>query len=677
MADVFDFYVQDDRKISFEIAEPIMLEDNHVTDWVFHIPKSLNGFDMSAWAWWLVYVNARNEKFSERLVLSDDPERPTEYSIATYSVDYGMSIKAGNISFAVEAINADTGGTVTNEWHTFTYQTTVKNTLQGNQAEFARSESDIISALIASFLHITVGTDQIENGAVTTDKIADGAVTSAKFSDLSIGTSNLENEAVTGEKLADNSVTSGKIFSNSVTASKLANGAVTTAKLASGAVTELKLADALKLKVIKDYVTPEMYGAKGDGTTDDLSAFQSAITAMSAGDVLYVPAKTYLLSGTFTINKAITVIGDGKLYVTHANPVLVLDAVNNAVVDLAKIEKSARAFDYIEGASTYSIAVTLRNCGGCNVNIHSVLNTTTAFLLLADGTGCHYNQIQCDDAHTFTGIEIVRTSNGGWVNGNRVNAFRWMVNTWFDNVNLVAGYMVKSLSNAKNTETEPYKNNANYFDHLVVEYGAKQADYPILLCRLDYARGYTLNFDRVEISPKTASLTDDTFYFTNSAYCVAFIWFSVYSIKSNIGSLGTDHNLIVKKADFEAVSFSGIRSILSNVTLHSDFSYTSNWFQVVKNASTKSVRILGELIANDDIPNLTHIFDDLPTCRQGWGTMILTPSITETQWQAAGTVTHYKLSITSGRTFLVNVGAIPSGTHLFMDFEYLIAEDDL
>ena len=148
MADIFDFYVQDDRKISFEIAEPIMLEDNHVTDWVFHIPKSLNGFDMSAWAWWLVYVNARNEKFSERLVLSDDPERPTEYNIATYSVDYGMSIKAGNISFAVEAINADTGGTVTNEWHTYTYQTKVKETLQGNQVEYAETESDIISALL-------------------------------------------------------------------------------------------------------------------------------------------------------------------------------------------------------------------------------------------------------------------------------------------------------------------------------------------------------------------------------------------------------------------------------------------------------------------------------------------------------------------------------------------------
>lgn len=450
-----------------------------------------------------------------------------------------------------------------------------------------------------------------------------------------------------------------------------------TTTVQDGTITEAKLADPLKPKVIKDYITPEMYGAKGDGETDDLSAFQSAISAMSAGDVLYIPAKTYLLSDTLTINKAVTVIGDGTIYVTHASPVIVLDSVDNAVIDLAKIEKSARVFDYEEGSSAYSIAVILKSCGGCNVNIHDILNTTTAFLLLADGTGCHYNQIQCDDAHTFTGIEIVRTSNGGWVNGNRINAFRWMVNTWQDNTDLIPGYMIKSLSYATESENEPYRNNANFFDHLVAEYGAKAADYPILLCRLDYARGYTLHFERSEISPKEASLTNNSFYFTNSTYCVAFVWFSVYSIKSNIGSLGTDHNLIVKKADFEAVSFSGIQSILSSVTLNSNLSYIANWFQIVKNASTKSVRIFGELTVNAELANISHLIEGLPTCRQGWGTMILTPSITETQWQAAGTVTHYKLSITSGRTFLANVGAIPAGTHLFLDFEYLIAEDDL
>lgn len=148
MADVFDFYVQDNRKITFEIAEPIMREDNGVTDLQFHVPKTLNGLDMTGWAWWFVFVNADKHKYTEPLVLTDDPERPLEYSVGTYTVDYGMSIKAGTVSFALEAINSDAGGTILNEWHTFTYQTTVKETLQGNQAEYSETESDIISALI-------------------------------------------------------------------------------------------------------------------------------------------------------------------------------------------------------------------------------------------------------------------------------------------------------------------------------------------------------------------------------------------------------------------------------------------------------------------------------------------------------------------------------------------------
>ena len=165
MADVFDFYVRDNRKITFDIAEPIMREDSGVTDFRFHIPKTINGLDMSDWAWWLVFVNAKKEKYSIALTLSDDPERPLEYNLATYTVDYAMSIKAGAVQFALEAINAGTGGAIDNEWHTLTYETKVKETLQGNQAEYAETESDIISALL---IEVRNKVNQLVGGATPT-----------------------------------------------------------------------------------------------------------------------------------------------------------------------------------------------------------------------------------------------------------------------------------------------------------------------------------------------------------------------------------------------------------------------------------------------------------------------------------------------------------------------------
>lgn len=158
MADIFNFYVYDDRSISFRLAEPIMLEDLNVTEFKFRIPKSINGFDMSGWAWWFVYVNASGQKYSVPLIFSDDDDEPEEYANATYMVDYGISGTAGAIQFALEAINADaTTSEILNEWHTKTYTTKVLTTLQGNETEFTPSEFDIISAKLEEIIEMIEG----------------------------------------------------------------------------------------------------------------------------------------------------------------------------------------------------------------------------------------------------------------------------------------------------------------------------------------------------------------------------------------------------------------------------------------------------------------------------------------------------------------------------------------
>lgn len=149
MAERYDFYVHDNRKVTFNLTEPIMREDSGVTDFVFHIPKILNDLEVSDWAWWLVFVNAKKEKRKEPLTLSDDPERPLEQNVATYTVGYNMSIKAGGVHFAIEGKDADAiSGEVLHEWHTISYDFKVKDTLQGSEVEYDESQDDIISALI-------------------------------------------------------------------------------------------------------------------------------------------------------------------------------------------------------------------------------------------------------------------------------------------------------------------------------------------------------------------------------------------------------------------------------------------------------------------------------------------------------------------------------------------------
>lgn len=149
MADIFNFYVYDDRSIRYELAEPIMLEDKDVTQFRFRIPKVLNNIDMSSWEWWFIFVNAKKVKYTSQLVLTDDEDDPDNFSVATYTVGYGFSGYVGQVSFSIEALNVS-GEDIVNEWHTKTYTTHVLDTLQGTRAVVPEPAGQTIESLISN-----------------------------------------------------------------------------------------------------------------------------------------------------------------------------------------------------------------------------------------------------------------------------------------------------------------------------------------------------------------------------------------------------------------------------------------------------------------------------------------------------------------------------------------------
>ncbi len=73
----------------------------------------------------------------------------------------------------------------------------------------------------------------------------------------------------------------------------------------NGSIREIMLTDALKNKTVKEYVTPEMYGAKGDGTTDDSEAFNRMFTNYPG---------SYYLDGLYFPNPLTVVLGKNKIY---------------------------------------------------------------------------------------------------------------------------------------------------------------------------------------------------------------------------------------------------------------------------------------------------------------------------------------------------------------------------
>lgn len=83
------------------------------------------------------------------------------------------------------------------------------------------------------------------------------------------------------------------------------------------------------------YVTPQMYEAKGDGTTDDTAAFEAAL---ASGERVVVPMATYKLSAPIWTDDSV-VVNDSGTY--NAKPLI----ISKAVRDSAPVEHVVKQFN--------------------------------------------------------------------------------------------------------------------------------------------------------------------------------------------------------------------------------------------------------------------------------------------------------------------------------------------
>jgi len=114
---------------------------------------------------------------------------------------------------------------------------------QGTGIQLALDTSTGVLTVTAVPANNSIGTAQIQDGAVTTAKIANLNVTEGKLADSAVTTSKIANTAVTADKIANLTVTTGKLADSAITTAKIADGNVTSSKLQDDAVTAAKLAD--------------------------------------------------------------------------------------------------------------------------------------------------------------------------------------------------------------------------------------------------------------------------------------------------------------------------------------------------------------------------------------------------------------------------------------------------
>lgn len=87
-----------------------------------------------------------------------------------------------------------------------------------------------------------------------------------------------------------------------------------TTTVEDGSLTQAKFTDELKKQTIKDYLTPEMFGAVGDGNTDDTVALQSAVTMANVMKLPVMLVGDYYITETINVPSNVTISSFCKSY---------------------------------------------------------------------------------------------------------------------------------------------------------------------------------------------------------------------------------------------------------------------------------------------------------------------------------------------------------------------------
>lgn len=197
-----------------------------------------------------------------------------------------------------------------------------------------------------------------------------------------------------------------------------------TTTVQDSSLTEVKFADSLKLKTIKDYVTPEMFGAIGDGLVNDSAAIQAAI---NSGKTVFMP-NTYLAGTTLNVKNDNTVIYvTGEIVFDSDVTIFNIESSYNIIV-VNKIAGSYREFEhdttpngaFIYYGTAFKLNADGKNVGSNYIFVQSCEFVKNSFLFYANETyGCTYNKIEFGLIRAMYGIKYECGSSGRpWINEN-------------------------------------------------------------------------------------------------------------------------------------------------------------------------------------------------------------------------------------------------------------------
>jgi hypothetical protein len=164
------------------------------------------------------------------------------------------------------------------------------------------------------------------------------------------------------------------------------------------------------------------FGAKGDGITDDTTAFKQAISAINGGGTLILPAGNYVLKDTIVITKPVTIVGTG--FATQ-----IYGATNKTLFQFVNVNNSAIRDVYL-GSNATQPGISLIEFVNSH---HNQINNVT---LLGGYYGLHFQGsllntvIDLRSGANFQGFFAPTSTNQTWVMAERYNNIAANSNTF-------------------------------------------------------------------------------------------------------------------------------------------------------------------------------------------------------------------------------------------------------
>lgn len=165
------------------------------------------------------------------------------------------------------------------------------------------------------------------------------------------------------------------------------------------------------------FITPQDYGAAGNGVADDTAAIQAALNAALAGSAVYMPTGTYVTSSPLTIPSYVTLRGAVRQGMygqnTQASLLKVSSGFSGTAAILIDGTSSAKSGQAIESLSLSGISLVSGSTAGITV-LNNAQNVTISDVTVAKFPGAGV-AFQFTSGSTFpTGGVLTRVTS--WQN---------------------------------------------------------------------------------------------------------------------------------------------------------------------------------------------------------------------------------------------------------------------